>query len=48
MLTSRGRFGEKWVVHVTKLVGPLVPAHVERTQEPVKVLTLLDKRENNQ
>ena len=27
MLTSRGRFGEKWVVHVTKLVGPLVPVH---------------------
>ena len=27
MLTSRGRFGEKRVVDVTKLVGPLVPVH---------------------
>ncbi len=27
MLTSRGRFGEKWVVHVTKLVGPRIPVY---------------------
>ena len=27
MLSSRGGFGEKWVVDVTKLVGPLVLVH---------------------
>ncbi len=47
MLTSRGRFRKKWIVHVTKLEGHLVPVHgVVSFANPDRLLYVADSLVN--